>query len=188
MTATSPCPTRVDFHHHLFPTGELAESVRGAVGADAGWRFPAGASRWTPQTSLAFMDVLGIQLAVLSLPNDVESTLPTAHRRAFARQINTIARQTVDDHPGRFGFFAHLPTPTDVDAALEELTYALDELDADGVTLTNVYGTGRRPGLWATTSSSRCGPNSIGAMRWCSYTASRHRDATGCQIGFCRRP
>jgi 6-methylsalicylate decarboxylase len=142
MTATSPRPARVDFHHHLFPTGELAESVRGSLGANNGWRFPDGATRWTPETSLAFMDGLGIQLAVLSLPNDVESTLPTAHRRAFARQINTIARQAVDDHPGRFGFFAHLPTPTDVDAALEELTYALDELDADGVTLTNVYGTG----------------------------------------------
>ena len=98
MTATSPGPARVDFHHHLFPTGELAESVRGSVGADAGWRFPPGATHWTPETSLAFMDVLGIQLAMLSLPNDVESTLPAAHRRAFARQINTIARQAVDDH------------------------------------------------------------------------------------------
>ncbi|MCW2685271.1 MAG: hypothetical protein JWR37_161, partial [Mycobacterium sp.] len=46
------------------------------------------------------------------------------------------------DYPDRFRFFAHLPTPTDVDAALDELTYALDELDADGVALTNVYGTG----------------------------------------------
>src|SRR3954453_5435747 len=142
MTATSPRPARVDFNHPLFPTGELAESVRGSLGANNSWRFPDGATRWTPQTSLAFMDVLGIQLAVLSLPNDVESTLPAAHRRTFARQINTIARQTVEDHPGRFGFFAHLPPPTHVEAALEELTYALDELDADGVTLTNVYGTG----------------------------------------------
>jgi len=142
VTATNPGPARVDFHHHLFPTGVLAESVRGAVGAGSGWRFPDGAARWTPQTSLAFMDGLGIQLAVLSLPNDVESALPAVHRRAFARQINTFARQAVDDHPGRFGFFAHLPTPTDVDAALDELAYALDELDADGVTVTNVYGTG----------------------------------------------
>ncbi|MDT5094663.1 MAG: 6-methylsalicylate decarboxylase [Mycobacterium sp.] len=142
MTATSPGPARVDFHHHLFPAGALAESVRGSLAVDNGWRFPAGTTRWTPETSLAFMDGLGIQTAVLSLPNDMESGLPARERRAFARRINTIARQTVDDHPGRFGFFAHLPTPTDVDAALEELTYALDELDADGVTLTNVYGTG----------------------------------------------
>ena len=53
-----------------------------------------------------------------------------------------MTRQAVDDYPGRFGLFAHLPTPTDIDAALEELTYALDVLGADGVTLTNVYGVG----------------------------------------------
>jgi predicted TIM-barrel fold metal-dependent hydrolase len=48
----------------------------------------------------------------------------------------------MEDHPGRFGLFAHLPTPTDIDAALEELTYAFDVLGADGITLTNVYGVG----------------------------------------------
>lgn len=88
------------------------------------------------------MDNLGIQTAILSLPNDPERPLPTSDRRRFARAINTAARQAVDDHPGRFGFFAHLPKPTDVDAALDELVYAMDELSADGVTLTNVYGTG----------------------------------------------
>src|SRR5258708_30802052 len=112
MTETSPGPARVDFHHHLFPTGQLADSVRGSFAADNGWRFPAGATRWTPETSLAFMDGLGIQLAVLSLPNDVESTLPAAHRRAFPPQINTIARQAVAAHPRRFGSFAPLPPPT----------------------------------------------------------------------------
>jgi predicted TIM-barrel fold metal-dependent hydrolase len=78
------------------------------------------------------MDGLGIQTAVLSLPSDLEHNLPAKDRRAFAREVNTVARHTVNDHPGRFGFFAHLPTPTDVDAALDEITYALDELDADG--------------------------------------------------------
>src|SRR5882672_3780416 len=142
MTTSSPGPARVDFHHHLIPGGELAEFVQRGLIANSGWTFPGGGPRWTPATSLAFMDGLGIQTAVLSLPSDLESSLPTPERRAFAREVNTISRQAVDDHPGRFGFFAHLPTPTDVDAALEELTYALDELDADGVTLTNVYGTG----------------------------------------------
>jgi 6-methylsalicylate decarboxylase len=89
------------------------------------------------------MDALGIQTAILSLPNDLESYMPAAARLGFAREVNTFARQVVQDHPGRFGFFAHLPTPTDVDAALAEVAYALDELGADGVTLTNVYGTGQ---------------------------------------------
>jgi predicted TIM-barrel fold metal-dependent hydrolase len=142
MASCSRGPARVDFHHHFFPGGELAESVQRGLTANSGWSFPGGAPRWTPETSVAFMDDHGIQTAVLSLPSDLVSGLPALERRAFAREVNTVARQAVDDHPGRFGFFAHLPTPTDVDAALDELTYALDELDADGVTLTNVYGTG----------------------------------------------
>jgi predicted TIM-barrel fold metal-dependent hydrolase len=139
---TSSGLARVDFHHHIFPSGELAESLQGSLVADSGWTFPGGGPLWTPEKSLAFMDGLGIQTAVLSLPNDLEHGLPAQQRQTFARGINTVARQAVEDHPGRFGFFAHLPTPTDVDAALNELTYALDELDADGITLTNVYGTG----------------------------------------------
>jgi 6-methylsalicylate decarboxylase len=142
MTMSSPWPARVDLHHHFFPGGELADFTQRGLIANSGWRFPGGAPHWTPETSLAFMDGLGIQAAVLSLPSDLESDLPAPERRAFAREVNTIARQTVDDHRDRFGFFAHLPTPTDVDAALDELTYALDHLGADGITLTNVYGTG----------------------------------------------
>jgi 6-methylsalicylate decarboxylase len=142
MTTSASGPERVDFHHHVFPSGKQAESLQRALVADFGYRFPPGALRWSAQASLAFMDGLGIRTAVLSLPNDLEHNLPPKQRRDFARDINTTARQAVEDHPGRFGFFAHLPTPTDADAALDELTYALDQLDADGVTLTNVYGTG----------------------------------------------
>jgi predicted TIM-barrel fold metal-dependent hydrolase len=142
MMTTSSGLARVDFHHHIFPSGELAESLQSSLVADSGWSFPGGGPLWTAKKSLAFMDGLGIQTAVLSLPNDLEHGLPAKQRRTFARGINTVARQAVEDHPGRFGFFAHLPTPTDVDAALDELTYALDHLDADGVTLTNVYGIG----------------------------------------------
>jgi predicted TIM-barrel fold metal-dependent hydrolase len=144
MTASTPGPARVDFHHHLFPGGELAEFLQRALIAESGWRLPGGAAHWTPEASLAFMDGLGIRTAVLSLPNDLERSLPAKERRAFAREVNTIARQAVEDHPDRFGFFAHVPTPTDVDAALDELTYALDQLGADGVTLTNVYGAGEQ--------------------------------------------
>lgn len=97
---------------------------------------------WTPQVSVDFMDELRIDTAILSLPNDVDSRLPEDKRGYFAREINTLTRQTVDAYPGRFGMFAHLPTPTDTDAALQELAYALDVLGADGITLTNVYGTG----------------------------------------------
>lgn len=134
--------TRVDFHHHVLPAKLMTEAIVGALGADSGWRFPKETPVWSPKVSVAFMDGLGIQTAILSLPNDLESFLPEPARHGFAREVNTFAAQAVAEHPGRFGFFAHLPTPTDVGAALNELAYALDELGADGVTLTNVYGTG----------------------------------------------
>ncbi|MDT8914439.1 amidohydrolase family protein [Amycolatopsis sp. PS_44_ISF1] len=135
-------PDRVDFHHHVFPGGAQATLLRRKLVDATGWEFPGGAPRWTPEASLAFMDGHGIRTAVLSLPNDLEHDLAPEQRQSFAREVNDLAHQAVLDHPGRFGFFAHLPCPTDVDAALAELRYALDELGADGVTLTNVYGTG----------------------------------------------
>ena len=132
-------PGRIDFHHHFMPTSMLTS---GLFGATAGWKFRKDAASWTPQVSVEFMDKLQIDTAILSIPNDVESRLPENKRRHFARELNTLCRQAADDYPGRFGLFAHLPTPTDSDAALEELTYALDVLGADGITLTNVYGVG----------------------------------------------
>jgi predicted TIM-barrel fold metal-dependent hydrolase len=141
---TNPTLDRVDFHHHLFPVSMVPEAMRGALFTDGGWKFPDGLPSGTLEESLTFMDGLGVRTAILSLPNDVESSLPENVRARFARTINTIARQAVEDHPGRFGFFAHLPTPTDVEAALEEVAYAFDVLGADGVTLTNVYGAGEQ--------------------------------------------
>ncbi|MEU6148246.1 amidohydrolase family protein [Streptomyces sp. NPDC047081] len=132
---------RIDLHHHLFPpTGLVGRTMR-ALMERTGWT-NSPVTTWTPEKSVEFMDQAGIRTAVLSLPNDMEQAAPMAERRAFAREVNTLAAEIVDTHPGRFGFFAHLPTPTDIDGALEELRHACDVLGADGVTLTNVYGTG----------------------------------------------
>ncbi|MFF0222884.1 amidohydrolase family protein [Streptomyces sp. NPDC004629] len=135
---------RVDFHHHLFPTRGRAGDLMRELIVRSGWPAdrPLPMAGWKPETSLECMDELGIATAILSLPNDVEHDLPAVDRRGFAREVNTLAAQIAEEHPGRFGFFAHLPTPTTVDDALEELAYAFDELGADGVTLANVYGQG----------------------------------------------
>lgn len=142
MPATTPPSSRIDVHHHAFPPQLFGGSAATALTANSGWKYTADSPAWTPAASLAFMDALGISTAILSLPNDIESYLPPSSRGGFAREINTFCKEVADEHPGRFGFFAHLPTPTDPDAALRELAYALDVLGADGVTLTNVYGTG----------------------------------------------
>ncbi|MGV0585267.1 amidohydrolase family protein [Mycobacteroides chelonae] len=142
MSSQPPTPSRVDLHHHAFPPQLFSNDVAGALAGGSGWKFAAESPAWSPSASLAFMDALGISTAILSLPNDIEPHLPPATRQRFAREINTYCSQVAEECPGRFGFFAHLPTPTDSDAALEEVAYALDVLGADGVTVTNVYGTG----------------------------------------------
>jgi predicted TIM-barrel fold metal-dependent hydrolase len=131
---------RIDFHQHFVP--EIAARYVARVSADTGWIFPPENIPWSPDKSLSFMDQLGITTAILSLTGSPGGEGVGTANRDFARQLNLFAHQVVAEHPGRFGFFANIPIPTDTDAALEELAFALDELDADGVNLTSSYGTG----------------------------------------------
>jgi 6-methylsalicylate decarboxylase len=57
-----------------------------------------------------------------------------AAARLLAGRCNELAAELIRDRPGRFGGFACLPLP-DVDGALAELAYALDDLQLDGVLL-----------------------------------------------------
>lgn len=67
-------------------------------------------------------------------PNDVE------FGRNLTRQCNEFAADLKRRNPDKFGFWASLPLP-DVNGTLAEIEYALDVLDADGVTLeTNSHG------------------------------------------------
>jgi predicted TIM-barrel fold metal-dependent hydrolase len=136
---TSPL-RRIDFHQHFIP--DIATQYVTGVGADTGWIFPPENSPWSPELSLSFMDQLGVSTAILSLTGSPGGDGVGKANRAFARQLNLIAHRVVSEHPGRFGFFANIPIPTDTEAALEELAFALDELDADGVNLTSSYGAG----------------------------------------------
>jgi predicted TIM-barrel fold metal-dependent hydrolase len=88
------------------------------------------------------MDRLGISTAILSLTGSPGGDGIGRANREFARLLNRTAHQIVVEHPDRFGFFANIPIPSDTEAALEELAFALDELDADGVNLTSSYGEG----------------------------------------------
>ena len=131
---------RIDLHQHFFP-GFGAEHVR-QYEKDTGWRFPPENFPWSPEKNLAFMDRLGIGTGILSLTGSPGGDGAGPANREFARTLNETAHRAVVDHPGRFGFFANLPIPSDTDAALGELAYALDVLGADGVNLTSSYGTG----------------------------------------------
>jgi len=86
----------------------------------------------------AAMDELGIDAAVVSQPSPMP---PGEDGRRLARVVNEEFAALIAEFPRRFGAMTMLPLP-DVDAALAELAYALDELGLDGVLLpTHASGT-----------------------------------------------
>lgn len=120
---------RIDVHHHVVPPAYRERLLRD--GADAGGR---GTPDWSPQASLDLMGRNDIETAILSVTTPGVEPWPGQDGRAMARSVNEHCAELAAEHPGRFGFWATLTLP-DVDGALAEAAYALDELHADGVVL-----------------------------------------------------
>jgi len=87
------------------------------------------------------MKHLGVQSAILSVtaPGPCIVKDPT-EQAALARQLNEYAAGIRDEDHHSFGFFASLPDITNTSAALAEIAYAFDTLEADGVVLYTRYG------------------------------------------------
>ena len=119
----------VDIHHHILPdffwraTNEADHPVGGIAPPP-----------WSRASTLSFLDDAGIDVAVTSISIPGVHTGDDARARALARQCNELAAVLARGRPDRFGGFACLPLP-DVDGALAELAYALDDLQLDGVVL-----------------------------------------------------
>ena len=130
-------PSRVDVHQHFLP-----DYYRAAL-ADAGLSPPDGMAatpEWSPESALAMLDRLAIATAFLSISSPGVHFGDAAAARRLARRTNQDAAALAKAYPGRFGFFAVTPLP-DVGGALEEIAYAFDTLDADGVVFeTNFHG------------------------------------------------
>lgn len=135
MTVDTSSP-RIDLHHHLVP--EVFRRALEATGVDSvsGSPFP----RWNLGVLHERLDALAIDRAILSLSAPGVGIGPTSARPSLARMCNDEAAAIVDTAPDRLGLFATLPLP-DVDASLDEVRRAYDELGADGViALTNFDG------------------------------------------------
>ncbi|KAF6762592.1 2-amino-3-carboxymuconate-6-semialdehyde decarboxylase [Ephemerocybe angulata] len=116
---------KIDVHHHIVPDF-YAAAVGKAGGDPSGWPTPS----WDLASAGSIMNKLPIQTAILS-------------SAALARRLNLYAAKIRDDNPARFGFFASLPDiALNVEGALEEIRFTLDELKADGITLFTRYGAG----------------------------------------------
>ena len=101
----------VDIHHHVLPD-----------------------FFWQATSALSFLDDAGIDVAVTSISTPGVHTGDSAAARVLARRCNEFSAEMIRDRPDRFGGFACLPLP-DVDGALGELAYALDDLELDGIVL-----------------------------------------------------
>ncbi len=124
MSENAPGHWRIDVHHHVVPP-EYADNSMPIKIPDT-------------ETQLRTMDSWRIRTAITSLTPRVLMENP--HRLSeVARTCNEFQAKMVNGHPSRFGAFALLPLP-DVDGALQELTYALDDLRLDGVGLFSSVG------------------------------------------------
>jgi predicted TIM-barrel fold metal-dependent hydrolase len=138
MTSTDPARTPlVDVHAH-FLTNHYVQAAK-----DAGHLHPDGGPGWPTWSSarhLELMDQWGIATSILSISSPGVCFGDSAATSALARHVNDAGAEVRRAHPGRFGHLASLPLP-DVDAALKELEYAIDQLGSDGVTTeTNTGG------------------------------------------------
>ena len=129
----------VDVHAH-----PVLPSWRGALQAHSGGDRPLlkdgmALPGWTADLAVEVMDANGIDAMVLSAPSGSQIGGRDGAAR-LARRMNDELAEVVARRPRRFGAFAVLPL-YDMDEALAELRYALDELQFDGVgLLTNAAG------------------------------------------------
>ena len=127
----------IDVHAHLLPDFYVQQATA------AGHAHPDGMGgwpTWSVETHLDLMDRNAIETAMLSMSSPGVHFGDDKAARGLARRVNEYTADLTRDHPGRFGNFVSLPLP-DVDASLEEIAFAYDELDADGVALlTHTHG------------------------------------------------
>src|SRR5712692_10893519 len=127
--ATIASPRRIDVHFHLIPPF-YSEAVYEAGRGPAIGKYPD----WTPQLALELMDGYGIEVALTSLAQPGVSFGTKASAKTLARRCNEYAAELVARWPKRFGAFATMPMWS-IGDALDEITYCLDVLEFDGVSL-----------------------------------------------------
>jgi predicted TIM-barrel fold metal-dependent hydrolase len=142
-TTASPSPPdrragrRIDVHHH-FLLPHYIKAIEDRLLLSHGKQKSADMVGWSPAADIEHMDAAGIERAIgsISIPGVWFGDVALARR--MAREWNEAAATIVRDHPGRFGFFA-VVAPPDVDGTLDEIAYALDVLNADGIALLSNY-------------------------------------------------
>lgn len=128
----------IDVHHHIVPKEYVSSLSDKGVKKGLGVQLPG----WSANKAIEVMDKNGIASSIISISAPgvyFKDKDPQAEfAKTLSRKTNEICAHLIKDYPKRFGAFATLPLPN-VDAALEELNYALGELKLDGVVLLSNY-------------------------------------------------
>jgi 6-methylsalicylate decarboxylase len=125
----------VDLHHHVIP--DFYWDASNEDGNAAGGINPP---RWSLDAAIAYLDEAEIDVAVASISTPGVHFGDDAAARNLARKVNEYLADIKRVRPDRFGAFAVLPLP-DVEGSLEQIAYAFDVLELDGVSLlTNADG------------------------------------------------
>ena len=125
----------IDLHHHAIP--DFYWEASNEDGNAAGGITPP---RWSLEGALAYLDEAHIDAAVPSISTPGVHLGDDAAARSLASKVNEYLAEIKRDRPDRFGAFAILPLP-DIEGSLEQIAYALDVLELDGVSmLTNAGG------------------------------------------------
>jgi 6-methylsalicylate decarboxylase len=130
-------PFRVDVHLHILP-GFYVEAVSDAgITRSRGKAYPD----WSEDLCLRMMDQCEIKTGITSISTPHVHFGDAVKAQALARRCNEFAIELQRRRPDRFGSFAVLPLP-DIEGACREAIFALDEMNADGVTVLASYGEG----------------------------------------------
>lgn len=125
----------IDVHSHAIPNF-LREDLIAANRSPSLSRFPD----WSPELALDIMSRFGVERTMLSVSTPGVHFGNDVSARVLARRYNEYCASLGSRFKGRFGAFAALPLP-DIEGACEEVAYALDVLQLDGVGILASYNT-----------------------------------------------
>lgn len=119
-----------DAHSHFVPAVYLDALKKHNAVLEDGFPPPV----WNADAHLKFMEEAGVSTALVSLSSPHPYWGDIGESKELCRAINEETADLAKKYPGKFKFNACLPLP-DVDAAIAEAKYALDELGASGIKL-----------------------------------------------------
>jgi predicted TIM-barrel fold metal-dependent hydrolase len=123
-------PYRIDAHQHVTP--DVYRSALESIGIKGSGERPWPES--SPAVLIEAMDRTGLAAALISVASPGAYFGDIAFTRRLVRAINEDLARVIAEHPRRFAAVALVSLPN-VDAALADLSHALDVLRLDGVLL-----------------------------------------------------